>query len=105
MYLNLTSSPVYPWISFADTHYDYSHIDQYPSFIWRANSETALAFELSGWAPLFCALVFFLFFGFAQEARKNYAIFFGYITKFFHECVGKHLPGYVDPFSPQNMSR
>lgn len=73
IYLSVTVSPVQPWRGFADAHYNYSHIGQYPSVIWRVNYTSAVSTELSRWSLVFCAFVFFGFFGFASEARKNYA--------------------------------
>ena len=72
IYLNATLSPIQPWKGFADAHYNYSHIGQYPAVVWRSNHYNAIAMELTRWSLVFCALVFFGFFGFADEARKNY---------------------------------
>lgn len=72
IYLNVTAAPLYPWISWANVHYDYAQVDQYPAIIWRADRNNVIAFGLSTWAAPFCAFVFFGFFGFADEARKNY---------------------------------
>ncbi|OBZ74473.1 hypothetical protein A0H81_05274 [Grifola frondosa] len=57
MYLNLSESQIHPWISWADTHYDYSHVSQYLSMFWRMDRNSVIAFELSRWAPIFCAFV------------------------------------------------
>jgi len=40
--------------------------------------------ELSRWSVIFCAFLFFGFFGFADEARKNYRFAFQSVAK----CVG-----------------
>ncbi|TBU43025.1 GPCR fungal pheromone mating factor [Dichomitus squalens] len=72
LYLNITAGPMNPWISWDDTHFDYSKVDQFPAVIWRADKNAVISFELSRWLAPFCAFVFFAFFGFAQEARINY---------------------------------
>ncbi|KAI0350980.1 STE3-domain-containing protein [Trametes cingulata] len=72
LYLNLTAAPMNPWISWSDTHFHYSKVDQYPAAVWRMDQNTVITFELSKWLAPFCAFVFFGFFGFAQEARANY---------------------------------
>ncbi|KAG6328748.1 hypothetical protein ID866_10342 [Astraeus odoratus] len=72
IYLNVTLSPIQPWKGFADAHYNYSHIGQYPSVIWRSNPQNVASTELTRWSLVFCAFVFFGFFGFADEARKHY---------------------------------
>ncbi|KAI8993120.1 hypothetical protein BD414DRAFT_582157 [Trametes punicea] len=72
LYLNLSSAPMNPWISWSDTHFDYSKVDQFPAALWRMDRNAVISFELSRWLAPFCAFVFFGFFGFAQEARSNY---------------------------------
>lgn len=83
LYLNITGRPMYPWKSWADTHFDWYIIDTYPAILWRASTTTTVNFELSRWALIFCALVFFGFFGFAEEARKNYRQIYWTIAKRF----------------------
>ncbi|KAI0255229.1 pheromone A receptor-domain-containing protein [Lactifluus subvellereus] len=63
-----------PWISWADTHSNYSHIDQYPSLIWRSRPDVQVALELSRWLIVVSAFLFFAFFGFAEEALKHYRL-------------------------------
>lgn len=82
IYLNATLSPIQPWKGLADAHYNYSHIGHYPSVVWRSNHYNAIAMELTRWSLVFCALVFFGFFGFADEARKNY-------RKLYHAVVNR----------------
>ncbi|CAL1697588.1 unnamed protein product [Somion occarium] len=72
MILNLTASHVHPWISWEDTHSNYSKVAQYPALLWRMDRSSVIGFEMTRWAPFACALVFFAFFGFADEARRNY---------------------------------
>ncbi|KAJ7455421.1 pheromone A receptor-domain-containing protein [Mycena latifolia] len=76
LYLNVTQSPIQPWVSWANTHFDFGTIDQWPAFLWRADQKTVVAVELSRWAQVFCAFIFFAFFGFAAEARKHYRMAF-----------------------------
>ncbi|EPS99299.1 hypothetical protein FOMPIDRAFT_1124670 [Fomitopsis schrenkii] len=83
LYLNLSAGPLSPWISWENVHYDYSQVHQYPSVIWRASRANVIAFHLSLWAPVFCAFVFFAFFGFADEARRNYLKAWTFVTKLF----------------------
>ncbi len=66
-------SPIYPWISFSDTHFGYSRVDQWAAIVWRSSSNAILTFALTRWSTVLCALVFFAFFGFADEARRQYA--------------------------------
>lgn len=72
---------VNPWLGWADTHWGFNAIGQYPTFVWRANPTFQLSVELSRWSPFICAVVFFAFFGFAQEARKHYKIAFDSVAR------------------------
>ena len=73
--------PLNPYISWENVHDDFSRIDQVPSVIWRSNRGEEIALELSRWSLVFCAFVFFMFFGFADEARKNYRYAFESVAK------------------------
>lgn len=72
IYLNTTATPLSPWRGWADTHYDFGRVDLLPEVIWIQNRTLHIAAEISRWAPVFCAVVFFAFFGFANECRNNY---------------------------------
>ncbi|KAF7344799.1 Pheromone B alpha 3 receptor [Mycena venus] len=73
LYLNITQSPIAPWISWDNTHFDFGTIDVWPVVLCK---QTVTAVELSRWAQVFYAFIFFAFFGFAAEARKNYRLAF-----------------------------
>jgi pheromone a factor receptor len=62
------------WVSWANTHYDFSYVGQYPALQWKASHTAVVNLELSRWALVICAFIFFGFFGFADEARKNYRL-------------------------------
>ncbi|VDB95391.1 unnamed protein product [Peniophora sp. CBMAI 1063] len=70
---NATYLRVEPWVSWEDTHFNFGRVGQIPAVIWRAQTVTAVALEMDRWLFVFCAIVFFCFFGFAQEARKHYS--------------------------------
>ena len=72
IYLNATASPLSPWRSWADTHSNFSRVVLLPAVIWSHNRTFHIAVEVGRWAPVFCAVIFFLFFGFANECRNNY---------------------------------
>jgi pheromone a factor receptor len=72
MHLNLENSALRPWISWADTHSGYSRVDQIPSLLWRSNPIVENSLEMTRWLCVACALLFFGFFGFADEARSRY---------------------------------
>lgn len=81
IYLNLTAQPVHPYLGWADTHFDFSRVQQIPATLWHLSRGTVVSLELSRWLMVTCALVFFGFFGFAAEARRNYQVFFASMSK------------------------
>jgi len=78
---NATQSEVRPWVSWADTHWGYSRVFQFPRVIINQNQTLVFAVETTRWAAVLSALVFFAFFGFADEAKKNYRLLASTITK------------------------
>lgn len=72
--------PMYPWVSWADTHFNYSRIEQIPAFFWHQSRLVVLGLEFTRWVPVLCAFVFFAFFGFADEAKKNYRKAFWWVA-------------------------
>ncbi|KAF9791976.1 STE3-domain-containing protein [Thelephora terrestris] len=72
-------SEVRPWVSWADTHWGYSRVFQFPRIL--LDPVSAYSLETTRWAAVFCAFVFFGFFGFADEARKNYRLLASTVTK------------------------
>lgn len=74
IYSNTVDAPVQPWTGWADVHFGFSRVDQYPALMWRASPAVAVPIELSRWIVPATAFVFFAYFGFAEEARKNYRV-------------------------------
>ncbi|KAF8145119.1 pheromone A receptor-domain-containing protein [Mycena galopus ATCC 62051] len=81
LYLTISRSPMQPWISWANTHADFSAIGQVPAILWRSDSHSQATVELSRWVGIIGAMLFFGFFGFAAEARKNYRLAFWAVAK------------------------
>ncbi|KAJ7611055.1 fungal pheromone STE3G-protein-coupled receptor, partial [Mycena polygramma] len=88
--LNATATPISPWLSWADTHFDFSRVVQIPRLAWAgapnghaAKGASGIAIELTRWASPACALIFVGFFVFAQEARRNYGVLFGRVGRAF----------------------
>lgn len=61
----------------------FSRVDEYPAFLWRRDPSAASSLEFSRWIVVACAITFFAFFGFADEAIKNYKLAF--------DCVARRL--------------
>ncbi|KIY53057.1 pheromone receptor, partial [Fistulina hepatica ATCC 64428] len=71
IYTNVAVNGIHPWISWANTHSNFSNVNLFPSLFWE-NSKGAANIEFSRWMPVVCSIVFFAFFGFAQEALRHY---------------------------------
>lgn len=104
IWLNATASPIGPWRSWEDTHFAYSRVEQFPAIIWRSSHLTVIAMEFSRWVTPLCAIIFFIFFGFADEAQKNYRLVFWFVMKPFgfrpapvKTSAGSHSIGYAYP--------
>lgn len=80
MSLQVASAPLNPYVSWENVHVDFSRIDQIPAVIWR-NGRGEVLNEAPRWIVVCCAFTFFLFFGFADEARKNYRSVFQSVAK------------------------
>jgi len=62
-----------PWISWENTHYDFGRISFISNFLFRnAPQSTIVIFELTRWCVPLAGFLFFIFFGLASEARKQY---------------------------------
>lgn len=76
LWINTVATPIGPWRSWEDTHFGFERVEQYPAVLWRKNNLLSIAMESTRWASVVCALIFFGFFGFAEEARRNYTTAF-----------------------------
>ncbi|KAI0682988.1 pheromone A receptor-domain-containing protein [Cerioporus squamosus] len=83
MWINNDGVQMDPWVSWANTHYQFWHVEQIPGFVWRANRAFTVSAELGRWIFPICAIIFFLLFGFAEEARRNYSTLFWTVAKRF----------------------
>jgi pheromone a factor receptor len=78
---NATYAEVRPWVSWADTHWGYSRVFQYPRVIMDQTPVFVVLLETTRWAAVLCAFTFFGFFGFADEAKKHYRLLASTVTK------------------------
>jgi len=78
---NATSSEVHPYVSWEYAHWGYSRVFQFPRVQLEQDPIMLYLLETTRWAAVLCAFVFFGFFGFADEARKNYSALASTVTK------------------------
>ncbi|KAJ7223583.1 putative fungal pheromone GPCR, STE3-type [Mycena pura] len=105
IYLNRSEAPLEPWISWANTHSNFSRVVQIPAFVWRALPNPALGLQFTRWMAPVSALIFFAFFGCAADARRNYAIAFNALAATFWRiaaCIGIRRTTDVVPLSPSS---
>ncbi|KAL0956092.1 hypothetical protein HGRIS_002260 [Hohenbuehelia grisea] len=69
-----------PYGSWADLHFGFSRVKKYPAVLWRSTQVGNFAVEGTRWSVVLCAIVFFAFFGFADEARRNYSAAWKFIA-------------------------
>ncbi|KAF8207432.1 pheromone A receptor-domain-containing protein [Mycena galopus ATCC 62051] len=72
LYVATVVQGIVPWVSWADTHSNFSRVDQIPGVFWRANVWDVAGVEGMRWMTVGAGLLFFAYFGFAEEAVKNY---------------------------------
>ncbi|KAL4070136.1 pheromone A receptor-domain-containing protein [Scleroderma yunnanense] len=123
LYISNKGVPLQPWISWADTHYNFSFVGLVPAVTWMSDPNYKASIEMTRWLFPACALLFFSLFGFASESRKHYcagilfvAAFFGYkpskgiqhsgpmwkcnLDKSTYQVSVGSLPVYVTPIPP-----
>ncbi|KAI0694927.1 STE3-domain-containing protein [Cerioporus squamosus] len=78
---NLRVAPIYEYRGLADLHYKFSRVNSMSAIAWRASPELVKVMNFRVWAPIGCAMVFFCFFGLAEEARKHYKLALSSVAK------------------------
>ncbi|KII83815.1 hypothetical protein PLICRDRAFT_119095 [Plicaturopsis crispa FD-325 SS-3] len=81
IYLNANAQTMQPYGSWENVHFNFSRVEQVPAVLWRMNHLFVISVEMSRWVAPLCAFIFFGFFGFAEEARRHYAMAFWAVLK------------------------
>ncbi|KAE8269310.1 hypothetical protein A4X09_0g3030 [Tilletia walkeri] len=72
----LLKLPVYRYVSWSDTHFDFGRIDRFPSTFWDASPNLkaywVASLNLGRYGPLVGCLFLFFFFGTSRDALKWY---------------------------------
>jgi len=94
LYISNKGAPLEPWVSWADTHYNFSYVGLVPSVMWMSNPNYRVSIEMTRWLFPACGILFFSLFGFASEARKHYYAAFVFVANFFgyKSSKGTHPP-------------
>jgi len=103
MYANLKFGKVSPWVSWDRTHFGFSRIPQIPAHFWRSDPVIQFALEFSRWSVVACGFAFFMFFGFADEARRNYRKAYALLASRLGTKVASTSKGVQDSLGSQNL--
>ena len=77
------SGGVHPWTSWTDVHSHFSSVRFVSRSDWESSSSAfGISYALGRWIGVVCAFIFFIFFGFAQEARTNYRAVYLTVAKY-----------------------
>ncbi|KAK0184871.1 GPCR fungal pheromone mating factor [Armillaria mellea] len=68
-----------PWISWADVHWKFSHVSQFPALL--NTKENILLTYLLWWTIPVSSLIFVAFFAFGQDALKEYRACFAWVKR------------------------
>ena len=79
IFLNVSSTHVNPWVSWADTHRESPRVFQYPRILM--DPMAAISLELCRWTSIYSAFAFFAFFGTAEAAKKRYRLLASTLAK------------------------
>ncbi|KAK7680870.1 hypothetical protein QCA50_016180 [Cerrena zonata] len=86
---NAVGGDVEPWRGWADAHFNFNRVGQFPAGMWRADRNVEIPLELDRWIVPCCAFIFFAYFGFAEEARRNYVNAYRFVTAPFRKLRSK----------------
>ncbi|KAF9522218.1 GPCR fungal pheromone mating factor [Crepidotus variabilis] len=81
IYAGPRSSTLHQWVSWDETHANFSRIRFIPTSEWRNDPAVHFSVELMRWLHVFCALLFFVAFGLTADARQYYR---GLFSRIFH---------------------
>lgn len=93
--------PIYQWRGLADIHLGFSRVLQFPAIQWLESPGAILSLTLQQWLTVSCGIVFFLFFGLAEEARTHYRLAFTSVAKKLgYTSAGLQSTGFSTGFHP-----
>ncbi|KAI9057578.1 B mating type pheromone receptor [Trametes sanguinea] len=96
MYDNI-SPGLRPWTNWADVHSDFGRVDTIPMFVYPVSYQRQ--FFLFLWVMPVSSYIFFIFFGFGEEAVKDYKNAFKWIRcKFFRQTLPESKTPLEDSF-------
>ncbi|KAH9976787.1 pheromone A receptor-domain-containing protein [Lactifluus volemus] len=67
--------------SWSTLRHNYTHVPQYSTIEWQSDPVEYAIVEVDAWSLVYCAFIFFAFFGFADDARNHYRRVYSSITR------------------------
>ena len=67
--------------SWSTLRHNYTHVPQFSTVEWQSNTVEHAIIEMDAWSLVYCAFIFFAFFGFSDEARGHYRRVYSSITR------------------------
>jgi hypothetical protein len=98
---NAINNPIFPWISWEETHYQFDRFDQIPATFLQQSASLSLQFALGIWSFPFLAYIFFVFFGLGREQINQYKRWFYALLKPFGI---KPPPPASNPYNPDRRT-
>ena len=71
----------YQYKGLADLHLGFDRVRQFPFEEWATDKGTVHSFEVNSWFYIALSLLFFILFGFAEEARRHYKSAYNSVAK------------------------
>lgn len=78
---NIITIPIFPWISWEDTHFNFDRFDQYPAILIEQDALTTIHLGIPLWIVPILAYIFFIFFGLGREQINQYKRWFYTVLK------------------------
>ncbi|KAF9522216.1 STE3-like pheromone receptor [Crepidotus variabilis] len=72
LYLGPRGSTLRPYVSFRESHANFSNVELIPTSEWRSDPSFHFSVELMRWMHVYCAFLFFAAFGLTVDARLHY---------------------------------
>jgi pheromone a factor receptor len=81
-----------PWVSWADTHSNYSRVIQITGFTWKNDPASAQGLEKVRWSLVVYAFQVFSSLGFTRRTRQNYRHAFTSLASRFNHMTSSGAP-------------
>jgi len=81
-----------PWVSWADTHSNYSRVVRFAGFIWKNNPASVKELEKFRWSLVVYAVQVFVSLGIARRTRQNYRRAFTSLASRLNHMISSGAP-------------